>query len=341
MMLAAITPLQYGLAFLPVIAFLTGLIFLDTFKLVPKRRVVAALLAGALAAYASYVVNSAAISLSRMGILSFSILIAPLIEEPLKAVYVVIAQSTRRTGFLIDGAILGFASGAGFAIVENLYYLSQISDAPTLVWVIRGFGTAVMHGTTTAVLAVLLRYLYEMHGYGSWRLWVPVVFVPAIFHATFNRFMTNPLLATVVVLVLLPILMRLVYTHGEAQLRRWLGHGFDLDTELLDLINSGQVADSPLGKYLSSLKESFPAFLVADMLVLLKLQTELSIRAKGMLILREHGFKPEIDPELKGKLEEVRWLEKTIGRAGILAMRPVCRWTGKNQWQRFMLEETD
>jgi protease PrsW len=341
MMLATISPAQYALAFLPVVAFLVGLLLLDTFKLVPKRRIVAALLAGALAAFASYVINSAAISMSKMGLLSFSILIAPLIEEPLKAVYVVFAQSTRRTGFLIDGAILGFASGAGFSIVENLYYLNQIPDAPMLVWIIRGFGTAVMHGATTGILAVLLRYLYELHGYASWRLWVPVIFVPAICHATFNRFMSNPILATVVVLILLPVLMRQVYIHGEIQLRRWLGHGFDLDSELLDLINSGHVATSPLGKYLSSLKESFPAYRVADMLVLLKLQTELSIRAKGMLILREHGFKQQVDPELKAKLEEVRWLEKTIGRAGILAMRPVCRWTGKNQWQRFLLEETD
>ncbi len=340
-MLATISPTQYALAFLPVVTFLVGLLFLDTFKLVPKRRIIMALLAGALAAFGSYVINTAAMSLSQMGLLSFSILVAPLIEEPLKAVYVVFAQKTRRTGFLIDGAILGFASGAGFSIVENLYYLTQMSDAPMLVWVIRGFGTAVMHGATTAILAVLLRYLYELHGFASWRLWVPVVFLPALCHAMFNRFMTNPILATVVVLILLPVLMRQVYIHGENQLRSWLGHGFDLDTELLELINSGQVADSPLGKYLSSLKESFPAYRVADMLVLLKLQTELSIRAKGMLILREHGLEPNADPDLQGKLEEVRWLEKTIGRAGLLAMRPVCRWTGKNQWQRFLLEESD
>jgi len=340
-MFATISPVQYLVAFLPVVAFLVGLLYLDTFKLVPKRRIITALVAGALAAFASYVINSAAMPISRLAIVSFSILIAPLVEEPLKAVYVVFAQSTRRTGFLIDGAILGFASGAGFSIVENLYYLNQISDAPMLVWIIRGFGTAVMHGATTGILAVMLRYLYELHGYASWRLWVPVIFLPALCHATFNRFMSNPIIATIVVLILMPILMRQVYIYGELKLRSWLGHGFDLDTELLDLINSGQVAESPLGKYLSSLKESFPAYRVADMLVLLKLQTELSIRAKGMLILREHGFEPEIDPELKGKLEEVRWLEKTIGRAGLLAMRPVCRWTGKNQSQRFMLEESD
>ena len=29
-----------------------------------------------------------------------------------------------RVGFLVDGAILGFAVGAGFAVVENLYYRS-------------------------------------------------------------------------------------------------------------------------------------------------------------------------------------------------------------------------
>ena len=62
---------------------------------------------------------------------------------------------TRRTGFLTDAAILGFAVGAGFATVENIYYLRIFPDAPWLVWAIRGLGTAVMHGGASAIFAVL------------------------------------------------------------------------------------------------------------------------------------------------------------------------------------------
>ena len=53
-----------------------------------------------------------------------------------------------------DAAIYGFAVGTGFALVENVYYLLSLPGAPAALWIVRGFGTAVMHGGTTAILAM-------------------------------------------------------------------------------------------------------------------------------------------------------------------------------------------
>ena len=44
-------------------------------------------------------------------------------RSSLKALIVVVLIRTHRIGFLVDAAILGFAVGTGFALVENLYYL--------------------------------------------------------------------------------------------------------------------------------------------------------------------------------------------------------------------------
>jgi hypothetical protein len=81
--------------------------------------------------------------------------LAPVVEEALKAAFLVFRIRTGRVGFLVDAAIHGFAVGAGFALVENVYYLNRLDDAPLGVWVVRGFGTAVLHGSTTAMFAVL------------------------------------------------------------------------------------------------------------------------------------------------------------------------------------------
>lgn len=323
----------------PVLVFLMALVFLDTFRLVRIRRVGWAIAMGIGTGLASYVVNSSLLEILNWPVMTFALVIAPLVEEPIKGLYVGWLLHTRRAGFMIDAAILGFATGSGFAVAENLFYLHNLPEAPLFVWIIRGFGTAIMHGGTTAIFAFSARALTETRTTVSWRIWLPGLSAAIFVHALFNRMLIYPIPATLVIVLVLPLLMMWVYRVGENRLRRWLGQGFDRDTELLALINEGQVRETPLGKYLVSLRGSFRPDRVVDMLCLLRLQAELSIRAKGVLILREHGLKPNDDPELKAKLEEVRQLESNIGKAGLMAMRPVCRWKDADRWQRHLLEE--
>ena len=48
-----------------------------------------------------------------------------------------------------------FRVGCGFALIENLYVLWNAPDAGLATWVVRGFGTAIMHGGATAIVAVI------------------------------------------------------------------------------------------------------------------------------------------------------------------------------------------
>jgi RsiW-degrading membrane proteinase PrsW (M82 family) len=326
-------------ACLPVLLFLTTLVLLDTFRLVRRRRVAVALVAGGVTALATYFLNTWLLDLTDLPSWRFAVLVAPLVEETAKGAYVAWLIATRRAGFLVDTAILGFAVGAGFAIVENVYYLSQLPDAPLLVWAVRGLGTAIMHGGVTALLGLMVQAFGERRGAGSGRPWLGALLVAALLHAMFNRFMVQPLIATALTLAILPVAMTAAWRFGERRLRRWLGRGFDLDSELLGLIRDGQVSGTPVGLYLQSLRDGFRADTVADMLCLLRLQCELSLRAKGTLLLREQGFEPAHDPELAARLAELRWLEKSVGRAGLLALRPLARWRGTDAWQRHLLEE--
>lgn len=330
---------RVALACLPVLTFLATLTFLDTFRLVRRRRVAGALAVGAAAAAGTYFLNTWLLGLTGLESWRFAVLVAPVVEEATKGAWVAWLVATRRAAFLVDTAILGFATGAGFAVVENVYYLSQLPDAPLLVWGVRGLGTAIMHGGVTALLGLMLQAFGERRGAGSGRPWLGALLVAALLHGVFNRFMVQPLAATGLTLAILPAALLLAWRHGERRLRNWLGRGFDLDSELLALIRDGQVTGTPVGRYLQSLRDGFRPDVVADMLCLLRLQCELSLRAKGTLLLREQGFAPARDPELAAKLQEVRWLEKSVGRAGLLALRPLARWRGTDAWQRHLLEE--
>ena len=52
---------------------------------------------------------------------------APVLEEVAKALYVAWLLRSNRVGFMVDTAVSGFAVGAGFAVLENLTYIPDLS----------------------------------------------------------------------------------------------------------------------------------------------------------------------------------------------------------------------
>ena len=138
-------------------------------------------------------------------------------------------------------------------------------------------------------------------------------------------------------LIVIPAFFVGLFHLSELRTRDWLGAGFDADTELLELINSGELSNSKVGMYLQSLREKFEGPIVADLLCYLRLHTELSIRAKGLLMMRESGFMNRTGEETRAKLEELRYLEKSIGATGKLAIKPFLRMSQKDLWQFYML----
>lgn len=317
------TLLSAALCLLPVLCLLGALFSLDSYELAPPRLIVAMLVAGMAAAGASYVANGALIDALGSALEPYTRQVSPLVEEALKALVIVWLIRTHRVGFLVDAAIIGFALGSGFAMVENLYALWHIPDAGVSTWVVRGFGTAVMHGGASAGFAVVSLAILERDERRGYVALLPGFTVAVLLHAAFNRMSHQPVIATAAVLVAVPALVLLAYHHGERTLAEWLGHGFDADAERLALMRSGGLAASPTGRYLSGLKTRFPGPVMADLLGYLRLFTELSLRAKGMLLMRENGFEAEIDEETRGQLEELGYLERSIGVTGLLALHPL------------------
>lgn len=325
-------------ALLPVVAHLLVLLAMDGYKLVRMRTVLLSVGFGVAAALASQVVNDAILQSTSLEYSFYSTNLAPLVEESFKAVWLIYLIATRRVGFLVDCAILGFAVGVGFALTENLVVLSLRHEAGLIVWVIRGFGTAVMHGTTVALLAVAAQSICERKSRIRPWFFLPGFLLAVGVHSAFNRFFISPAMSAAGLLLGLPVLMYLVFRLGDRSLQQWLGAGFDTDGQLLQAINRGQVTRTPVGTYLLSLQQRFPPEIVADMFCLLKITVELSIEAKGLLMMRKQGFAISPSDEVQEKLAEVTFLEKSIGPTGRLAVGPLLPRGRKDFWQRQFLE---
>lgn len=322
---------------LPVLAFLAALLYLDSYKLVRLRMVVGVIAAGAGTAVLSYLINDYLFGWAELDLGDYSRYLAPPVEEILKASVIFALIRAHRVGFLVDGAIFGFAVGTGFAVIENLYYLNFLADAGLGVWIVRGFGTAIMHGGATAIFAITTMAITEHQGKTGLQAVLPGLLVAVVLHSVFNHFFLSPILSTLGILVVLPPLLYAIFEHSERAVEDWLGVGFDADTELLELINSGRLSDSHVGRYLHELKDKFQGPVVADLLCYLRLHTELALRAKGVLMMRENGFEVPVDEETRAKFTELEYLEKSIGRTGRLAMQPFLHMSHKDLWQLYML----
>jgi len=322
---------------LPVLLFLLLLVWLDSYKLVSVRLVLAVMLWGVAAAIACYFVNGALIPRAGLAIAPYSRYVAPAIEEIAKGMVIVALIRTHRIGFLIDAAILGFAVGAGFAIVENLQFQRMLPDAGIATWLVRGFGTAIMHGGVTATFAMMSLVSVERARLRGALAFAPPLALAVALHSAYNHLASAPMAATLVVLVLLPGVMALVFARSERAVGDWLGRGFDADTAMLASINSGHFSDSPTGRYLDTLRRRFQGPVVADLLCYLRLHTELALRAKGVLMMRENGFDVPVDEATRDKFAEIDYLETSIGKTALLALKPMLHMSHRDLWQLHML----
>jgi RsiW-degrading membrane proteinase PrsW (M82 family) len=328
--------LHAAVSLFPVLVFLAALTFMDSYKLVSVRSILLTIAIGCLTAIFCLFLNRALLDLLDIAPGRFRRYDAPILEETFKAAYIVILIRARRVGFMVDSAIYGFALGAGFALVENLYYLGALSGSDFFLYLVRGFGTAILHGSTTAIFAILSKSLLDRKE-GRWVFFLPPLLLAVAVHSLFNHFVVAPLVMTLTQLVLLPLLLVAVFERSEQATRHWLGVGFDTDVELLEQITTGRIADSRVGKYLESLGSTFPGIVVADMLCMMQVHLELSLRAKGILLARKAGINLPVDPAVRANLVELQYLQKSVGKTGRLAIHPFLATSSRDLWQLTML----
>lgn len=136
--------------------FLYVLHWLDLYGSDRPRLVVACVGWGLLAFLLSFLANRFCIDILGLSRSFVGTRTAPFVEEVFKAGVLIYLVRRRRFSYFIDGAIYGFASGIGFAMIENLRYVQLYPDNPLSLVVVRDFSSALAHGTATAMTGVAL-----------------------------------------------------------------------------------------------------------------------------------------------------------------------------------------
>jgi len=322
---------EYVLTLLPVLLLVTVFYLLDSFKIAHIQTVALVFLSGSAAALIAYFFNTKFSQWLDADFDLYTRYIAPVLEESLKACFVVYLIRKKKIGFLIDAAIYGFTAGAGFAVVENLFFI--ISNEPDLgAWILRGFGTAIMHSGTTALLAILTVGALNLDR-KFFSGFLPGLVTACLIHSVFNHFYVQPIIQTLLIVIIIPVTLILIFRTSENQLQKWLEEGFFNEAAMLAQMQKGGFTDSRSGQYLSRLKEHFPAETIVDMVCCYTLYLEFSVKSKRNLMLTECGLPVPKEPGLAVRLHEFGLLRKSIGKSGELAMTPLFRMKQRDFWQ--------
>lgn len=321
-------------ALAPVLAFLIVLENLDSFRLVSRVRVLIMVLTGAGLAGVAYLLNGFAIARLHMELPDYSRFVAPVLEEVLKASALAYLFLRNRIGFRVDAAILGFAIGTGFSLAENSYLLRVLEHANIAVWIVRGFGTAMMHGGATAIVAIVTQTLIERRA--SPLFFFPGLLAAIALHMAFNFFPDQVMLATIGAFIVLPIMLLLIVAKGEHAVHTWLQADYQSHEQLLADIESGAFAHQAAGIFIAGMAKS-QADLVA-IFAYIKLHTLLVLRAEKKELALETGGDvalTDIDDQAFAKLHA---LERKIGRSILLTLRPYLKFSRKELFELYQLE---
>ena len=331
---------HWGLALVPVLVMLGVFVWLDAFKLMSLGEILVLLLLGGVAALVAYPISGRFLDTLPIGFSIYSRFVAPWIEEALKAVVMILLFRFNRIGYKLDAVISGFAIGAGFSVVENILYLTIFPFYGAGTWLVRGLGTAVMHGTTLALLAAIAHELAEREtrqsaGEFDFHLWwfVPGYLVAVAIHTAFNQFPNQPLVAMLGAAVFAPIAIIAIFHFGQAEADRWLAAEHAEHRAQLDALRAGRWPDGKAAPKVAALGERLGPEATRRIRRYWELQAWLVAEAEETMLEQEQG-EAKFDPgEIRAAIAELDGLKRALGRSTCTALTALLPFSRNDQWE--------
>ncbi|HXS48891.1 MAG TPA: PrsW family glutamic-type intramembrane protease [Sphingomicrobium sp.] len=331
---------HWGLALVPVLVLLAIFISLDAFKLMRFGEILLLLVLGGIGAGIAWPIAGRFLDTLPIGFSSYSRFVAPWLEEAIKAAIMILLFRFNRIGYKVDVVICGFAIGAGFSVVENIVYLIRFPDYGAGTWLVRGFGTAVMHGTTLAVLAAIAhefaeRETREAAGDFDFHLWwfAPGYLAAVALHTTFNQFPDRPMLAMLGAILFAPIALVGIFYFGTAEAERWLVAERAEHRAQVECLRSGGWPDTPAGRKIAALAERLGPEATARIRRYWELQAWLVGEAEETMI-EEEGGDAEFDAaEVRATIAELDGLRRALGRSSFTALKALLPFSRNDYWE--------
>ena len=332
--------LHWAVALVPVLVLLGVFVWLDAFALMSRREVMVLLLLGALGALAAWPISGKMLDTLPIGFSLYSRFIAPWIEEAIKAVIIITLFRLNRIGYKLDAIISGFAIGAGFSVVENIFYLTIFPDYGAGTWLVRGFGTAIMHGTTLAVLAAIAHEFAERETRGasadydfSLTWFVPGYGVAVALHTAFNQFPDRPMVAMMSAIIIAPVALIAILNLGTAEAQRWLASESAEHRAQVEALRAGRWPDGPAGEKIAALAGRLDPEAAKRVRRYWELQAWLVAEAEEAMMEEAAGDAAFDASHVRAALAEIDGLKRALGRSTFTALKSLLPFSRNDYWE--------
>ena len=336
---------DWAVALVPVLVMLFMFIWLDVFKLMTFWETAGLLLLGALSAGAAYPISGTFLDALPLGFSNYSRFVAPWLEELVKGLAVVALFWFNRIGYKLDAVISGFAIGAGFSVVENIIYLTRFPELAANVWMVRGLGTAVMHGTTCAVLAATAHEFAERETRGAAAeydfnpLWfIPGYLIAVAIHTAFNQFPDRPLLAMIGILAVAPFVIMAIFRFGAVEAQHWLSEERTGTRSALEAWEAGKFPDDESGRKIAALVKRSDDKTAAGIREYCQLLTWLLLQAEDTLH-DQAGDTEKVHVEGRQAFARLDQLRRDLGKANVATLKALLPFSRNDYWEISELKE--
>lgn len=332
--------IHWGVALVPVLILLAVFNWLDAFALMRFREIALLLVLGGVAALACYPISGRMIDALPLGFNFYSRFIAPWIEEAIKGLVVVGLFRANRIGYKLDAVISGFAIGAGFSVVENIIYLIRMPDYGLGTWLVRGIGTAVMHGTTLAIFAASAHEFAERESRESagqfdfhLRWFIPGYLAAVALHTLFNQFPDRPLVAMIGAMLVAPIALVAILNFGTSEAQAWLTAEYAAHKTALEALDAGKWPEGRASAPIAALAQRLgpgPAGKIRDYWRTL---SWLVVEAEEAMIEESAGDVAFDRSKTAAAFADLARLRGELGKSGFAALKPLLPFSRNDYWE--------
>ena len=336
---------NWSIALVPVLVMLMMFIWLDVFKLMTTWETLGLLALGGVTAAVAYPVSGIFLDQLPLGYSTYSRFAAPWVEEFIKGAAIVGLFYFNRIGFKLDAVISGFAIGAGFSVVENIVYLTRFPDLAPTIWMVRGLGTAVMHGCAVAILAATAHEFAERETRGTVAdfnfnlLWFVPGFLGAVaIHTLFNQFPDQPMMAMIATLAIAPFLIMGMFRFGAVEAQKWLSHEREIHRVALEDWRAGRYPADDSGRRIASLVARSDPKTGDNIREYCEQLTFLAWTAEDALHDQLEDVS-KVEVEAGAAFDRLEALRHAIGETSFAALKPLLPFSRNDYWEISELEE--
>lgn len=112
---------------------------------------------------------------------------APIVEEIFKGLILFYLVQRPQFTYSVDGAVYGFAAGIGFAVAENIEYVTSDPNIAMAVALQRVFSTNLIHASSSAIIGIALGMFRLEKSRSRWLFFLGGVILAISQHMLFNN----------------------------------------------------------------------------------------------------------------------------------------------------------